>query len=582
MIIQSVQAENILKYERLDLQDIPAQGVIAISGQNESGKSSIGETICFALFGRTFSLDHDDLSKLIRWGENRCSVTITFFEDGKSYTLSRSLDIDGNHSAKLCPADSPDNPVATGANKVANVLFKLTGFGYDEFIESFYLAQREITSPHPHSVTLKTIAGISTLEKAGELIGEELQNASNSIKEIGTKQQQAADDLESLSIDPKHLHRLQTERKETEKAKQRLDDILENYESSFMQYATAYPLLVKSKIMRKNLVTGLTLSSAVMLFLFLSWVVVLFNPDIQITWLSNLGKHLPGSMTWVAVPVILLAFFVRESNLKIKSLGQTGAQFAAYIEEVCSTPEIKEEVINPCQELAIQTASSEISAVKIAQEMQPALDHLQDILDKQKETLQGLVEPIRQEEERRERAAGLEKKISEITHRIEDLTKANASREVAIRLLTGASHHLSLRFNHVIREHVGMTLPLFTEGRYEHLEIDNEMTIQVFSNEKRGYLDLDEISSGTQRQIMLAVRLALSQELASRRVKSNQFLILDEPFAFFDQERTIHSLAVLPELSEDLPQIFVTSQVFPEGSRFQLEITCTRETQVLQ
>ena len=50
----------------------------------------------------------------------------------------------------------------------------------------------------------------------------------------------------------------------------------------------------------------------------------------------------------------------------------------------------------------------------------------------------------------------------------------------------------------------------------------------------------------------------------------------------FDQERTINSLAVLPELSEDLPQIFVTSQVFPAGSKFQQEIVCKRETQVMQ
>ena len=127
-----------------------------------------------------------------------------------------------------------------------------------------------------------------------------------------------------------------------------------------------------------------------------------------------------------------------------------------------------------------------------------------------------------------------------------------------------------------------MTLPLFTEKRYEHLEIDNDMTIRVFSNEKRGYLDLDEISIGTQRQIMLAVRLALSQELVSKRVKSHQFLILDEPFAFFDRERTINSLSVLPEVSENLPQIFVTSQVFLRGSQFQRKITCKRETRILK
>lgn len=582
MIIQSVQSENLLKYEGLDLQDLPAQGVIAISGQNESGKSSIGETICFALFGRTFSLDHDDLNKLIRWGENRCSVTIAFMEDGNSYTLSRSMDIDGNHSAKLSPTDDQDNPIATGADKVADALFKLMGFGYDEFIESFYLAQREITSPHPHSMTLKNIAGISTLEKAGELIEQESLNSKANIKELEQEQQQTFDELESMAIEPKHLHRLQSEKKETEKTKQRLEELLGNYEPSFIEYATAYPLLDKSKTMRKNLVIGLALSFALMSFLFISWVNILLNPDTQIGWLINLGKHLPGSMTWVALPVILLAFFVRDHNSRIKNLCKTGPELKTHIEEICSTPEVLQEEIKPCQTLASQTANSEIDAVKIAQEMQPLLEHLQGQLEKHGATLQGLIEPIRLEEERREKASELENKTKDLTRRVNDLAKQNAAREIANELLVGASYHLSLRFNHVIREHVGMTLPLFTEGRYEHLEIDNEMTIQVFSNEKRGYLDLDEISSGTQRQIMLAVRLALSQELASRRVKSSQFLILDEPFAFFDQERTINSLAVLPELSKDLPQIFVTSQVFPEGSKFQQEIVCKRETQLLQ
>lgn len=66
MIITSIKAENVLKYTSLDLQELPEQGLIAISGLNESGKSTVGETICFALFGRTFSLVEDDLQKIIQ------------------------------------------------------------------------------------------------------------------------------------------------------------------------------------------------------------------------------------------------------------------------------------------------------------------------------------------------------------------------------------------------------------------------------------------------------------------------------------------------------------------------------------
>ena len=90
MIITDIKAENILKYSRLELHDLPESGIIAIDGPNESGKSSVGETICFALFGRTFSLGPDELEKLIRWGETHCSAWLRFrVGDGEHVFRSR-------------------------------------------------------------------------------------------------------------------------------------------------------------------------------------------------------------------------------------------------------------------------------------------------------------------------------------------------------------------------------------------------------------------------------------------------------------------------------------------------------------
>ena len=76
---------------------------------------------------------------------------------------------------------------------------------------------------------------------------------------------------------------------------------------------------------------------------------------------------------------------------------------------------------------------------------------------------------------------------------------------------------MSNQFNRDIRDLVGRTLPLFTDGRYEHLQIGEDLGVRVFSSEKRDFMDLDEVSSGTQRQIMLALRLALSQKLLTAR-----------------------------------------------------------------
>ncbi len=76
---------------------------------------------------------------------------------------------------------------------------------------------------------------------------------------------------------------------------------------------------------------------------------------------------------------------------------------------------------------------------------------------------------------------------------------------------------------------------------------------------------------------MLAVRLALSQKLVDSAMTGRQFIFLDEPFAFFDAERTLSTLEVLPQLSDEITQIWLIAQDFPEGSQLDRHIECARE-----
>ena len=190
---------------------------------------------------------------------------------------------------------------------------------------------------------------------------------------------------------------------------------------------------------------------------------------------------------------------------------------------------------------------------------------------------------IYDEQQRLKHAGHLNDERESLMERIQEATAKISVRTLANELLEGANEHLSTQFNNDVRDLVSRTLPLFTEGRYEHLQIDRNMVVSVFSGEKRDFLDLEEVSSGTQRQIMLALRLALSQELANRSVEGEQFLFLDEPFAFFDEARTKSSLKVLPDLSQEINQIFVVGQDFPEENMpdFALHIECFREIETI-
>jgi len=77
MILTSLRAENVLKYESLTSTPA-ARGVVAISGLQRVRQEHDRRDDLLALFGRTFSLDDAHIAKIVRWGENRCSVSATF------------------------------------------------------------------------------------------------------------------------------------------------------------------------------------------------------------------------------------------------------------------------------------------------------------------------------------------------------------------------------------------------------------------------------------------------------------------------------------------------------------------------
>ena len=146
----------------------------------------------------------------------------------------------------------------------------------------------------------------------------------------------------------------------------------------------------------------------------------------------------------------------------------------------------------------------------------------------------------------------------------------------AIKLLDGSTENLANAFNRELRERTAELLPSLTQNRYQHVKLDEELDVEVFSADKGDFMEFDEVSSGTQRQILLAVRLVMSQALARDCVKGDQFLFLDEPFAFFDAERTSAGLNALRGFLQ-LPQIWVVAQEFPsQMNDFARHITCNR------
>lgn len=615
MIITSVIAENVLKYQKLDLQGLPEQGVIAVSGQNESGKSTIGETVCFALFGRTFSLGPEDLDKVVRWGENHCAVTLGFKIDGTEYSISRFLDKDGNHSAKLALAGELDNPLARGVNSVADALFDILGYEYEEFVESFYLAQREITTPHPHSLAIKIMAGVAPLEFISSGYEEEMAQQDEMLEELSAEMESLDTELEELDFREGELISLEDSKNALEA------DLHANRDTA--QTLAAAASVYTDNVRELRRVKGKKRWSRLMMIISLllaaasggAWFLLAKRTDLvqsaQLAellqtrvpvWQESFIPYLPFAAGGFLV--FLLLFWVRSAMLssRRRKLATESVKLAPAMEEARSISDIEalpeqedsdEEQDRVESGLILLERPDDLAYASLLERVRQTAataDQVNSYVAAEHSWLEGL---IRRKETLLEQSAhGVDREIGRVRQvaRIQEvsdglkektaeLSARRATREKAIELLEGASEHLSNSFNQDVRELVAKTLPVFTQDRYEHLKIDSDLTVRVFSSDKRDFMDLEEVSSGTQRQIMLALRLALSQKLLNRAVKGRQFAFLDEPFAFFDEERTRHALNALNRLSEDLSQIWIVSQTFPQDSEvsFARSLECSRD-----
>jgi len=219
------------------------------------------------------------------------------------------------------------------------------------------------------------------------------------------------------------------------------------------------------------------------------------------------------------------------------------------------------------------------------EEMLAATGRLSETLKKQDgevaELGNGILEDINEEKVRSDKAGNLRATIQNLSKVIEKCNYTIETQDIAIGIMQRSASDSVERFNQKISDVSENTLPNFTQNRYSQIKIAEDFSVKIFSDEKDDYMDFDEISSGTQRQVMLALRIAMSEQLSINSGNEEQFIFLDEPFAFFDQSRTKSTLEALPEVSDVINQVWISAQEFPENAQVAKKIECPADQAVL-
>ncbi len=613
MIIKSLTAENFRKYKRLQIENIPEKGLVTISGENESGKTSIADALSFALFGRTFLTSERNANKLIAWGEKNASVILNFINKGKTYQLTRIVNAQGEVDAQLFNEEKAEL-LADTPEETETVLQEILGYGYETFSDSYYLVQRELSTPHPNSDSIKDMVGISAYSKISNKMHRANEVDDDELAHLRPQYEQAYKDLQAMGIDDTWLPELVDSRETIETDQDykhqlvaQLRNSADNYPADRSDYLAA-----QRKHRSFSLLSDLLLAAlAVALGL---WACIKYLPEQTQQWLMpySLDKF-PALSEWSELWMPLLAaalaigFFLsmlmtwRTEDRQITPLKEKAQLYSEALDE--SYQHAKTDVndvftarsldlvtkanggvlplitIDHAELAKVHTLKDEIAEFHTdGRDAENTVDALRSHIKEQQRhndaNLSIISSEITSEMERTAIASEFRQKLAEFDTGIRHHTRNIKVQNTAIDLLRSAAKEFTDAFNNSITKASAKILPFFTNNHYSNVKIDDDLNIAVFSKEKNDFMDFDEISSGTQRQIMLALRIAMSEELAKTNDTDKQFIILDEPFAFFDHQRTVATLEKLPEVSDIISQVWVASQEFPEGTQADKEVVC--------
>ncbi|MCK5726924.1 MAG: AAA family ATPase [Thiotrichaceae bacterium] len=617
MIIQSLVAKNFRKYKHLEIKDIPEKGLILVSGNNESGKTSIADALSFTLFGRTFLTNENNAAKLVCWGEKSTTVELRFLSKERPYLLTRTVSKEGNVAASFTDIDK-DKVLAFNPVEVEKVLKKVLGYSYDTFSDSYYLVQRELSTPNANSNSVKDMIGIGAYVEVSQDLLELNQDDEQILADVRPQFDAANQQLKALGIDDDWLPELVTSREALEVDGEEREQLLQQLTSSATHYeankATHQKAVKRSKwinlfadVMMASLFTGL-----------LFWVVLKFFPEFtqQLLMPNAMGQFkllLYWSEIWLPISVAVLAilFFIAslwngrvmdklvipldaEAKLYSDTLDKSYQQLKSKMADKV-TPRslvllnksifVKNEIDHQAlakvgsitKQLSLYQASG-IEAKYVANSLCQQMSGQQSVTDLH---LGILGAEIDIEMERTSEAAGYRHQLTGFDAKIRECTRNIKVRTLSLELLFESAKEFTESFNRSITKVSRRILPLFTHNHYSNVKIDKNLNIMVFSQEKNDFMDFDEISSGTQRQIMLALRIAMSEELAKNNDTKEQFIILDEPFAFFDQQRSIETLRALTQVSDILTQVWVVSQEFPDEIKADKLVNCTTKSSLM-
>ena len=94
-----------------------------------------------------------------------------------------------------------------------------------------------------------------------------------------------------------------------------------------------------------------------------------------------------------------------------------------------------------------------------------------------------------------------------------------------------------------------------TNGRYNQIKVNDDLSISTFSTEKDDWVNVTELSRGTQDQFYICARFALVRLITENKKPP---LLLDDPFLNFHANRLKRIIPLLQEIAKEYQVLLFT------------------------
>ena len=181
MRLISLYANNFKKLKIIKPISFP-EGIILISGLNESGKSTLLDAILYALFGRMIRPrampSNDDI---LAYGTDKSTVILRFSIEDRTFEVKREIFRKSPNKAGLVEvfSDGVQKLLASGHRSVTSEIEKLLGgITFDEIVASNVVAQKDLNhlveqSGSDRKKVINVFLNLESFNKVLEKLGEE-------------------------------------------------------------------------------------------------------------------------------------------------------------------------------------------------------------------------------------------------------------------------------------------------------------------------------------------------------------------------------------------------------------------------